>query len=331
MRKIIECVPNFSEGRNPGTIKKITDEIKKVKRVKLLNVESDRDHNRTVVTFVGEPPAIKRAAFLAIKKAGELIDMSLHKGGHPRIGATDVCPFVPLGGATMGDCVKLARELAREVGQKLGIPVYLYEEAAQNPARKKLEDIRRGEYEVLAAKLKLKRWKPDYGPAKFNRKAGATVIGAREFLIAFNVNLKSRDADFAKAAAGIIRESGAIREIGRGQKIRIPGVFKFVKAIGVNLQGGGLVQISMNLTNYKIMPMHAVYETIKRIAELKKIKIHSSEIVGLVPQDALLMSGKFYSPKTKSAGELIGIAVRQMMLGGFKRFIPENKIIEQMI
>lgn len=330
IKKIIECVPNFSEGRDSKKIGQIAAEIKKIKGVKLLDVESDKSHNRTVVTFVGEPQAVKRAAFSAIAKAAEIIDMVLHKGEHPRTGATDVCPFVPVKGATIKDCVKLARELGNDVGKKLGIPVYLYEEASQNPARKKLEDIRRGEYEGLAERLKLKEWKPDYGPAKFNSRSGATIIGAREFLIAFNVNLKSRNIDLAKKIAGIIRESGVVRKM-RGQKIRMPGVFRFVKALGVDLRDQKLVQVSMNLTNYKITPMHLVFEIIKRIAGLTGAEIRSSEIVGIVPEEALLMAGKFYSPGTQSKKELIKIAIDEMLLGEFKRFIPEKKIIERMV
>ncbi len=287
MRKIIECVPNISEGRNPGKIKKITDEIKKVKRVKLLDVESDRDHNRTVVTFIGEPSAIKKAAFSAIKKAGELIDMSKHHGEHPRMGAVDVCPFIPVKGVTMEDCIKLARELGKKVGQELDIPVYLYEEAARKPERKNLENIRRGEYEALPEKLKLEEWKPDFGPAAFNPKFGAVVIGAREFLIAFNVNLKSDNLDLAKNIVRIIRHSGGLSEIKEGEKIRIPGVFKTVKAIDVDARNKGYVQISMNLTDYKIDPLYIVFETIKRVAELCNVEIFNSEIIGLAPADAM--------------------------------------------
>lgn len=286
-RKIIECVPNFSEGRDSEKIKKIAEEIKKIKGVKLLDISSDKNHNRTVITFAGEPLLVKRAAFSAIKKAGELIDMFLHKGKHPRIGATDVCPFIPVRGVTMADCVNIARELGREVGQRLDIPVYLYDEAAQNSDRKKLEDIRRGEYESLPTKLKLKKWKPDYGSAKFNSKSGATIIGAREFLIAFNVNLKSSNLDLAKNISRIIRHSGGTSKVKNKEKIRIPGVFQTVKAIDVDMRDKGYVQVSMNLTNYKIDPVHVVFEAIKRIAELAGVEIHSSEIIGLAPKEAL--------------------------------------------
>ncbi len=287
MEKIVECVPNFSEGRDSEKMGKIAAEIEKVEGVKLLDVASDWDHNRTVVTFAGAPIAVKEAAFSAIAKAAELIDMSLHKGEHPRMGAVDVCPFVPIKGATMKDCVKLARELGRRVGQELGISVYLYEEAAQKLERKNLEDIRRGEYEFLAEKLKLEEWKPDYGPVEFNKKSGAIVVGAREFLIAFNVNLKSDNLDLAKNIARIIRHSGGISEIKKGEKIRIPGVFRTVKAIGVDMRDKGYVQVSINLTNYKIDPVYVVFETIKRIAELAGVEIRSSELIGLAPADAL--------------------------------------------
>ncbi|MBW2148109.1 MAG: glutamate formimidoyltransferase [Deltaproteobacteria bacterium] len=330
MKEIIACVPNFSEGRDFEKIRKITDEIKKVKDLKLLDIASDKDHHRTVVTFVGGPSAIKTAAFASIARATELIDMSSHKGGHPRIGATDVFPFVPVRGVTMETCVQLARELGKEVGEKLGIPVYLYEEAANKPERKSLQVIRKGQYEALPTKLKQKQWEPDYGPAEFNPKSGATVIGARGYVIAFNVNLQSRAIALAKRIAEIIRESGSV-EVNNNKTIRVPGVLNFVKAIGVDLKEYGLVQVSMNLTNYKVTPMHMAFETIKRLAGLSEIEIHSSEIVGLITEESLLMSGKFYSPRAYRKKSLITIAVEQMMLDKFEKFAPERKIIEWMI
>jgi len=286
MKQIIECVPNISEGRDKKKIDEIVSVVER-EGVRLLDVSSDENHNRSVITFVGEPREAEETAFDLIKKAGELIDMSKHYGEHPRMGAVDVCPFVPVKGVTMKDCINSARELGKRVGQELSIPVYLYEEAAQKPERKNLENIRRGEYEALPEKLKLEEWKPDFGPAVFNSKSGAIVIGAREFLIAFNINLKSENLDLAKNIARIIRHSGGMSEVKTGEKIRIPGVFQTVKAIDVDTRDKGYVQISMNLTNYKIDPVYVVFEAIKRIAGLCGVEILNSEIIGLIPSAAL--------------------------------------------
>lgn len=299
MEEIIECVPNISEGRDK---KKIEEIILAIERsgVKLLDVSSDRNHNRTVITFVGEPQAVKQSAFDLIKKASELIDMSQHKGEHPRMGAVDVCPFIPVSNVSMKDCMKLVYELGKEVGGNLGLTGYFYEEAAQKPERKNLAEVRKGEYEALPEKLKKEEWEPDFGPIKFNLKFGALAIGAREFLIAFNVNLKSDNLELVKNIARIIRASG---------DTRFPGVFKTVKAIGVDTRDKGYVQVSMNLTNYKIDPIDVVFEAIKRIAELCSIKIHSSEIIGLVPANALK-----------------GISIEYLQL---KEFNPRKQIIEK--
>lgn len=285
MRKIMECVPNLSEGRDKKKINEIVSVVER-KDVKLLDVSSDENHNRSVITFAGEPLKVKEAAFDLIKKAAESIDMSQHQGEHPRMGAIDVCPFVPLGNMTMNECVHLAWELGKEVGD-FGLSGYFYEAAAKRPERENLADIRKGEYESLPEKLKLKEWEPDFGPAVFNPKFGAVVIGAREFLIAFNINLKSDNLDFAKNISRIIRHSGGMSEIKEGEKIRIPGVFKTVKAIGVDTRDKGYVQVSMNLTDYKIDPIYVVFETIKRIAELCDVEILSSELIGLAPGAAL--------------------------------------------
>ena len=268
MNKIVECVPNFSEGRDTARIEQIIAQVRKVPGVKLLDVATDADHNRTVLTFVGPPEPVRQAAYDAIARAVSIIDMSGHKGQHPRLGACDVCPFIPIQGATMAECVDLANNLAREVAEKLHIPVFLYEEAARVPERKNLAAIRAGEYEALAQKLRDSRWLPDYGPAAFNPRSGATVIGAREFLIAYNVYLSATDTDIAHRIAGIIRESGRTRVAEGGSKIRIPGVFQSVKAVGVALENPTTAQVSINLTSYRVTPMHIVFETIKELAAL---------------------------------------------------------------
>jgi len=340
MKKVVECVPNFSEGKDKKKIRQIAGEIKKIKEAKLLDVSSDRDHNRTVITFAGELEAVKRAAFLAIAKSCELIDMASHKGEHPRIGACDICPFVPISGVMMEECVNLARELGAEIGESLGIPVYLYGEAAKLPERKNLAAIRSGEYEGLEEKLKDWQWQPDYGPAVFNKRAGATVIGARELLIAFNVNLMAESKRAVDIISGLVRELGMTLISREGKKVRIPGVFKTVKARGVFLKERGIYQVSMNLTNYKIVPPHEVFETIKRVSP-GLAEVLGSEIVGLVPKEAILMAGRFYlsseasakedSPQENSEKKLIASAVKNLGLNSLKRFNPKKKIIEYLL
>lgn len=343
MKKIVECVPNFSEGRDQKKIDQIVQEIKKTKSIKLLDVAPDKDLNRTVITFVGKPKAVKKAAFNAIAKSAELIDMSLHKGEHPRVGACDVCPFIPISGITMKECVVLANELGKEVGKNLGIPVYLYEEAAKRPERRNLATIRAGEYEGLEEKMKDPQWKPDYGEARLNRKSGATVIGARMFLIAFNVNLDTSNVSIAKKLSGEIRESGVLKTQEDGSKIRIPGAFKLVKAIGVAptvpegdepRQGQGvqgITQVSMNFTNYKVTGMHTVYEKIKELAGKSGTRVLGSEIVGVVLKEALLDSGRFYAPEEKDEQRLIKVAIKNLGLDKLEKFFPEKKIIEYLI
>ncbi len=333
MKKIIECVPNFSEGRDPKKIDQIIQEIKTTNGAKLLDVAPDKDHNRTVVTFVGEPKGVKEAAFKAIAKAAEVIDMSAHKGEHPRMGATDVCPFIPISGVAMKDCVKLAKELAKEVGGKLNIPVYLYEEAATRPERKNLAVIRGGEYEGLEEKMKNPQWKPDFGLAVFNKKSGATVIGARMFLIAYNVNLETSDKGIADKISRIIRESGWLKTLEGGQKVRVPGALKSLKAVGVLLQEQGreIAQVSMNLNNYKITSMHMALETIKELAEMGGKNVLGSEIIGVVLKEAMLDSGRFYAPQETSEEKLIESAIKNLGLDKLGEFIPEKKIIEYMI
>jgi len=339
--RLVECVPNFSEGRDKRVIDAICDEIKRISGVHLLDVDPGEATNRTVVTFVGSPDAVLEAAFQAIKKASELIDMSKHQGAHPRIGATDVCPFVPITGVTVEECVELAHRLGKRVGEELRIPVYLYEYAATRPERKNLATIRKGEYEGLREKLKDPEWQPDYGPAVFNAKSGATVIGCREFLIAYNVNLNTKDRRLAHEIALNIREAGRAKrdEQGRiirdanGKAIKIPGIFKAVKAVGWYIEEYGLAQVSINLTNYKISPPHLVFDECCRQAEKLGLRVTGSEIVGLIPLEAMLMAGRYYLEKQgKSPGvpeeELIDIAVKSLGLDQLYPFEPEKKIIE---
>ncbi len=339
--KLVECVPNFSEGRDPEKIKAITREIESTPKVKLLDVDPGESTNRTVVTFIGSPEAVKEAAFKAIKKAAEVIDMRQHKGAHSRIGATDVCPFVPVTGVAMEDCIRLAHELGERVARELGIPVYLYEEAAQKPERQNLADIRAGEYEGLPEKLKDPGWAPDYGEPVFNPKAGAAVIGAREFLIAYNVNLNTSDRRLAHEIALNIREKGRAKRDEEGNIVRdeeglsvkVPGKFKALKAVGWYIEDYGIAQISINFINYKITPPHVVFDECVRQAEKLGLRVTGSELVGLIPKEALLMAGRHYLKKQgKSPGvpeeELIRIAVISLGLNDVAPFDPRKKIIE---
>jgi glutamate formiminotransferase len=331
MRKIIECVPNFSEGRDSSKIEKIAAEVEKVPGVKLLDVAPDAHHNRTVLTFVGGPESIKKASYNAIAGAAEIINMARHQGQHPRLGACDVCPFVPIQNVTMADCVAVANELACEVGEKLQIPVFLYGEAARFPERRDLASIRAGQYEGLEAKLRDPHWKPDYGPATFNKKSGATVIGAREFLIAYNVYLSTTHQDIARRIAAIIRESGCVATTDDRRRIRIPGIFRSVKAVGISLEESGLAEVSMNLANYRVVPMHFVLEKIEQLGQLGGASVLHSEIVGLVPREALLEAGRFYQPGVRSEKKLIEAAVRNLRLDSPQGFNPRKKIIEYLI
>jgi glutamate formiminotransferase/formiminotetrahydrofolate cyclodeaminase len=331
MRKIIECVPNFSEGRDTSKIEQIAAEVEKVRGVKLLDVAPDAHHNRTVLTFVGGPDSIKKASYSAIARAVEIIDMARHQGQHPRLGACDVCPFVPVQNVTMADCVAVANELASEVGEKLRIPVFLYGEAARFPERKDLASIRAGQYEGLEAKLRDSRWKPDYGPATFNKKSGAVVIGAREFLIAYNVYLSTTDKELVHRIAGIIRESGCTATADDGPRIRIPGIFKSVKAVGISTGEPGVAEVSVNLTNYRVAPMHLVFEKIKQLGQLGGASVLYSEIVGLIPREAILETGRFYQPGARSEKKLIEAAVKNVRLDSPQGFDPGAKIIEYLI
>lgn len=388
---LVECVPNFSEGRDPARIKQITDAIEAA-GVSVRNVEAGADTNRTVVTFVGPPEAVQQAAFAAIARAAEVIDMSRHRGAHPRMGATDVCPFVPVEGVTMDECAELARRVGRRVGDELGIPVYLYEAAATRPERRSLSDIRRGEYEGLAARLADPAWKPDFGPATFNPRTGATVIGAREFLIAYNINLNSTDKNHAADIAFALREKGRVARSGntapyylRGKKLSYradafpcgscdfvggdypatadhagaahgydldallrenglsppevvgkpvyrPGLFAACKAIGWYVEDYRRAQVSINLTDYKITPPHAVLEAARRLAGERGLVVTGSEIVGLVPLSALLASGRYYLARQgRSAGQplpdVLRLAVQSLGLEDVAPFDVDKKVL----
>ena len=340
--KIVECVPNFSEGRDKDKINAIVREIEATPGAKVLDVDPGESTNRTVVTLIGEPEAVKEAAFRAIKKAADVLDMRTHKGAHSRIGATDVCPFVPVSGVTMEDCVRLAHELGSRVAGELGIPVYLYEEAAQKPDRRNLATIRAGEYEGLPEKLKDPNWAPDYGDPVFNPKSGATVIGAREFLIAYNINLNTRDRRLAHEIALNLRESGRAKKDkdgrivrdGLGNSVKVPGKFKDVKAVGWYIEDYGVAQISINFTNYKRSPVHAVFDETVKQAEKLGLRVTGSELVGLIPKEAVLMAGRHYLEKQgKTAGvpeeELIRTAVLSLGLNDVSEFDPDKKIIER--
>ncbi len=339
-KQIIECVPNFSEGVDMDIIRQITDEIEKIEGVKLLDVDPGKATNRTVVTFVGEPRPVIDAAFQAIKKAGELIDMTKHKGEHPRMGATDVCPLIPISGITMEETVEYAKILGKRVGEELGIPVYLYESAAQKPDRQNLATIRAGEYEGYADKIKDPNWAPDYGQAVFNEHSGATVIGARDFLVAYNVNLNTTSTRRANSVAFDLRENGRVKELNgkkvldeNGAEVREPGLLKSVKAIGWYIEEYGIAQISMNLTNINITPLHVAFDTAVERANARGMRVTGSELVGLVPLKSMLDAGKYFLQKQRrSAGvseeEIIRIAVKSMGLDELAPFDPKKKIIE---
>ena len=347
MKKLIECVPNFSEGRNPEIIKQITDEIESVEGVKLLNVDPGKATNRTVVTFVGEPEQVVIAAFLAIKKAGELIDMSKHKGEHPRMGATDVCPFIPIANIGMEETAEYARQLAKRVGEELAVPVYLYESAQPNKNRSNLSVIRAGEYEGFFKKIKLPEWKPDFGPQEFDAKRGATVIGARDFLVAFNVNLNTTSTRRANSIAFDVREAGRVMREGNpitgkivtdenGNPKSIPGALKCVKAIGWFIEEYGVAQISMNITNISVTPVHVAFDEVCKSATSRGIRVTGSELVGLIPLKAMLDAGKYFLEKQQrsvgvSEKELIKIAIKSMGLDELAPFKPEERIIEYVL
>jgi glutamate formiminotransferase / formiminotetrahydrofolate cyclodeaminase len=347
MKKIIECVPNFSEGRNPEVIHRITESIKSVKEVKLLDVDPGKGTHRTVVTFAGEPEFVIEAAFLAIQTASQLIDMRYHQGEHPRMGATDVCPLIPVSGITMEETASYAIRLAKRVGEELHIPVYLYEESQADKSRSNLSVIRAGEYEGMAQKMQMDQWKPDFGPHTFNEKTGITAIGARDFLIAYNINLNTTSVRIANRIAFDIREAGRVKRMGdpytgkietdeNGEAIRIPGTLKHVKAIGWFIEEYGIAQISMNITRYQSTPVHVAFEETVKSAMNRGVRVTGSELVGLIPLQAMLDAGKYFLEKQgRSTGvseeELIHIAVTSLGLDEITPFDPSKKIIEYLL
>lgn len=344
---LIECVPNFSEGRDRAVIKQITDQIERVEGVRLLDVDPGAATNRTVVTFVGSPQPVLEAAFRATKKASELIDMSKHSGEHPRFGATDVCPLIPISGITMEEVVPLARQLGKRIGDELGIPVYCYEYAAFQEARRNLAHCRSGEYEGLKDKLSRPEWKPDFGPATFNTRSGATAVGARDFLVAYNVNLNTTSTRRANAVAFDIREKGRPKREGNpitgkivrdahSQPVHIPGSLKSVKAIGWFIEEYGVAQISINLTNLGVTPLHVAFDECCKKADARGLRVTGSELVGLVPLQSMLDAGRYFLKKQqRSVGvsdkELLKIAVKSLGLDDLYPFKPEEKIIEYAI
>src|SRR5881394_520874 len=344
MKKLIECVPNFSEGRDENIIRQITDAIESVDGVSLLDVDPGASTNRTVVTFVGSPDAAVEAAFRAIKKASELIDMRKQKGAHPRMGATDVCPFIPVSNVSWDEVIACANRLGQRVGDELKIPVYLYEKAAKNKSRSNLSVIRAGEYEGFFEKIRQPEWKPDFGPDVFNEKSGATVVGVRDFLVAYNVNLNTKSVRRANSVAFDVREQGRVKTQDgtpsgkpvldeNREPIRIPGMLKHVKAIGWFVKEYGIAQVSMNLTNIEETPLHVAFDACLESAIKRGLRVTGSEIVGMVPKKCLTDAGRYFLRKQKwsegaSEEELIDIAVRSMGLSELKHFDPKEKVIE---
>jgi glutamate formiminotransferase/formiminotetrahydrofolate cyclodeaminase len=344
MKKLIECVPNFSEGRDQNVIRHITDAIKSVEGVSLLDVDPGASTNRTVVTFVGDPDAAVEAAFRAIKKAADLIEMRKHKGAHPRMGATDVCPFIPVTNVSWEEAIECANQLGKRVGDELKIPVYLYEKAAKDKARSNLSVIRAGEYEGFFEKIKQPEWKPDFGPAIFNEKSGATVIGVRDFLVAYNVNLNTKSVRRANSVAFDVREQGRVKTQdgtpsgkpvldANGEPVRIPGALKHVKAIGWFVKEYGIAQVSMNLTNIEETPLHVAFDACVEAAARRGMRVTGSEIVGMVPKKCVIDAGRYFLRKQRwsegvSEEELIDIAIRSMGLSELKPFDANEKVIE---
>ena len=344
MDSIVECVPNFSDGQDKSIIDTIAQSISSVPEVVLLDVDPGEATNRTVVTFIGSPEGVKEAAFQAIQTAAELIDMRQHSGAHARMGSTDVCPFVPVRGVTMDDCVTIAKEVGQRVAEELGIPVYLYENAATRPERKNLATVRQGEYEGLEEKLKDREWSPDFGEAKFNPKNGATAIGAREFLIAYNVNLNTKDRKLAHDIALDIREKGRAKRDSdgkiirdeKGKAIKVPGRLKECKAVGWVIGEYHKAQVSINLTNYKIVPPHVAFETVREEARKRGLRVTGSEIVGLIPLEAMLLAGRYYLQQQNKTiavpeRELVRVAVESLGLNDVAKFDPAEKIVDYQV
>ncbi|MFT3745842.1 MAG: glutamate formimidoyltransferase [Pyrinomonadaceae bacterium] len=350
MKKLIECVPNFSEGRDMTVIKQITDEVEKIDGVKLLDVDPGATTNRTVVTFVGTPDEVVEAAFQAVKKAQELMDMRHHKGDHPRFGATDVCPLVPISGISMEETAEYARKLGERIGSELGIPVYLYENAATTDKRRNLANCREGEYEGLKDRVSSAEWKPDFGPTEFNEsvaRSGAVAVGARDFLVAVNFNLNTTSTRRANAIAFDVREKGRPKREGNpitgkivkddsGEPVMIPGTLKGTKAIGWFIAEYGIAQVSMNITNLSQSPLHVAFDEVSEKASKRGLRVTGLEIVGLVPKKAIIDAGDYYLTKqNRSLGiterEKIKIAIKSMGLDDLKPFDPDEKIIEYVL
>ena len=341
MNKIIECVPNFSEGRSKEIIDQITSQIESVDNVTLLDVDMGYDTNRTVVTFAGEPESVMIAAYNAIKKAAEIIDMRKHLGAHPRMGATDVCPIIPIKNVSIEECVGFSKELSKKVGGLLDIPVYLYEYSASDEHRRNLANIRSGEYEGFSDKIHDKKWKPDYGPEKMNLKSGVTAIGVRDFLIAFNVNLNSSNKKIASDIALDIREQGRAKRDSnnkivrdkKGKMVKVPGTLKSVKAVGWYIDEYKQAQVSMNLTNYKTTSIHKAFEEVRKQANKRGLRVTGSEIIGLVPKDAIISSGEYFLKKQNSSfaipeEDIIKNAIQSLGLNDISQFNPTKSIIE---
>lgn len=350
MKKLIECVPNISEGRNMKTINSITEVIEKCDGVRLLNVDTGKATNRTVITFIGEPEPVLEAAYQLISKSKELIDMSSHKGEHPRMGAVDVCPLVPISNTTMEETVAYAHRLSERVGKELGIPVYCYERAAKKKERVNLANCRSGEYEGLQKKISTKNWKPDYGPNDFNssvEKSGATAISARDFLIAYNVNINTTSTRRANSIAFDLREAGRIKREGeklngkilkdkKGNVLRDPGHFKNLKGIGWYIEEYGIAQISYNLTNINTTPLHEVFDKTCERAQIRGLRVTGSELIGLVPKKVLIDAGKYFLVKQKRSlaipeRDIIHIAIKSLGLSELSKFNPNERIIEYLI
>jgi glutamate formiminotransferase/formiminotetrahydrofolate cyclodeaminase len=336
MKKVIECVPNFSEGRDLNIIRQITDAIESVDGVKLLNVDPGKATNRTVVTFVGDEDSVVEAAYRAIAKAAELIDMSKHKGEHPRFGATDVCPFIPIANATMEDCIACAKKLGERVGKTLNIPVYLYEYAASAPHRKNLASVRAGEYEGIKDKIRLPDWKPNFGPAEWNVKSGNVAIGARKILIAYNANLNTTSTRRANSVAFDVREQGRKVKNEKGEEVHQPGACKAVKGIGWFIEEYGVAQVSMNLVDIDVTPIHIAFDECVKSAFHRGMRVTGSELIGLIPLQSMLNAGKYFLEKQqRSTGvaesELIKIAIKSMGLDELTPFDPQKRIIEYML
>jgi glutamate formiminotransferase / formiminotetrahydrofolate cyclodeaminase len=336
MNKIIECVPNFSEGRNESIIQAIAAAIRSVEGVKLLHIDSGKAANRTVMTFAGAPEAVVEAAFQGIKKAAELIDMRLQTGEHPRIGATDVCPLIPISNVTMEETIEWSKKLAAKVGDPLSISTFLYENSASKPERRNLATIRSGEYEGLKQKLTLSEWKPDFGPSAFNPRTGATVIGARDFLIAYNVNLNTKDVTIAKKIAQTVRESGYLVTLPNGEKQRQAGLLKSVKAIGWFIEEFNCAQVSMNLTNIDVTSVHHAFEACSDIAQKYGAKVTGSELIGLMPKRVMIEAGLYFLEKKNedidvSEMEIINAGVEGLGLSDLVFFVPKERIIEYLL